>query len=548
MARSIESLLDTKNMSIEELTGRLKVCEEDNSDDDAAGEAGGGKLLLTEEQWRARMKGDGSSGSSGGSGSGKNGRNKGRGKDSRDKGKTSGGASRDDECRYCGKLGHWARDCHKKKREEAHLVKEGEDGDEKPALHMAQICTADDEPEHVGGSVFLNEERAHVRLGEEAEPAEEAWYLDTGASNHMTGDRAVFAKLDTSVTGSVRFGDNSIVQIKGRGVVLMLVRGGEHRELTEVYFIPKLKTSIVSMGQLDENGCPSAIRGGFMSVWDRDERLLVKVPRTRNRLYKVVLKIAQPICLAACRTDTAWTWHERMGHQNFSALQKMARTGMVHGLPTIGHVEQLCEACLAGKQRRSAFPQAAKHRAPEVLDLVHADLCGPISPPTPGGKRHFLLLVDDASRFMWAVLLLSKDAAADAIKRFKAMAELESKRSLRTFRTDRGGEFTSTALGKFFQDHGVQRHLTAPYSPQQNGVVERRNQTVVGMARSMLKAKGMPNRFWGEAVLTAVYILNRSLTRALEGRTPFEAWYGRKPSNTSGPSAASRTPRSPSQG
>jgi transposase InsO family protein len=127
------------------------------------------------------------------------------------------------------------------------------------------------------------------------------------------------------------------------------------------------------------------------------------------------------------------------------------------------------------------FPQAAKHRAPEVLDLVHADLCGPISPPTPGGKWHFLLLVDDASRFMWAVLLPSKDAPADTIKRFKAMAELESKRSLGTFCTDRGGEFMSTALGKFFQDHGVQRHLMAPYSPQQNRVVERRNQTVVGM-------------------------------------------------------------------
>jgi transposase InsO family protein len=207
----------------------------------------------------------------------------------------------------------------------------------------------------------------------------------------------------------------------------------------------------------------------------------------------------------------------------------MARDGMVHGLPRIGHVDQLCDACLAGKQRRVAFPQAAKYRATEVLDLVHADLCGPISPPTPGGKKYFILLVDDSSRFMWAVLLPSKDVVGDTIKRFKAGAELESKHSLRTFRTDRGGEFTSTTLGKFFSEHGVQRHLTAPYSPQQNGVAERRNQTVVGMARSMMKAKGMPNRFRGEAVLTAVYILNRSFTRALDGMTPFEAWHGRKP-------------------
>jgi hypothetical protein len=302
------------------------------------------------------MKGEGSSGDGGGSGSGKYGRNKGRGKDGRDKGKTSGGASRDDECRYCGKLGHWARDCRKKKREEAHLVKEGGDEDEQPALLMARICLASDDPEHADGAVFLNEEHARVRLGDEAEPVEEPWYLDSGASNHMTGNRGAFAKLDTAVTGSVRFGNNSVVAIKGRGVVLMLMHGGEHRELTDVYYIPKLKTSIVSLGQLDETGCPSAIRGGFMIVWDRNDRLLVKVPRSPNRLYKVVLKIGQPVCLSAHNNESAWIWHERLGHQNFGTLQTMARDGMVHGLPRIGHVDQLCDACLAGKQRRAAFP------------------------------------------------------------------------------------------------------------------------------------------------------------------------------------------------
>jgi hypothetical protein len=95
--------------------------------------------------------------------------------------------------------------------------------------------------------------------------------------------------------------------------------------------------------------------------------------------------------------------------------------------------------------------------------------------------------------------------------------------------TDNGGEFTAAEFALYYADEGVQRHYSTPYCPQQNGVVERRNQTVVGMARALLKQRGMPTVFWGEAVVTAVYILNRSPTKALNGRTPYEAWHGRKP-------------------
>jgi len=121
---------------------------------------------------------------------------------------------------------------------------------------------------------------------------------------------------------------------------------------------------------------------------------------------------------------------------------------------------------------------------------------------------------------MWLELLSSKDQAAEA----------ESGRRLRVLRTDRGGEFTSVDFASYCAEEGVVRHLTAPYSPQQNGVVERRNQTIAGTARSLMKAKGLPAEFWGEAVSTAVFILNRSPTKALKGQTPYEAWHGRKPS------------------
>jgi transposase InsO family protein len=155
---------------------------------------------------------------------------------------------------------------------------------------------------------------------------------------------------------------------------------------------------------------------------------------------------------------------------------------------------------------------------------VHVDLCGPVTPATPGGRRYFLLLIDDLSRYMWVVVLGSKGEVTDAIRRAQVAAEAECGNKLRVLRTDNDGEFAS-----YCADEGVQRHYSASYSQQQNVVVERRNLMVVGMARALLKQRGMPAVFWGEAVVMTVYILNRSSTKALNGRTSYEAWYGRKP-------------------
>jgi transposase InsO family protein len=115
---------------------------------------------------------------------------------------------------------------------------------------------------------------------------------------------------------------------------------------------------------------------------------------------------------------------------------------------------------------------------------------------------------------MWLALLSTKDEALDALKKIQQAAETERELKLKAFRIDRGGEFTSKEFASHCEDHGIKHFLTAPYTPQQNGVVERRNQTVVGMARSLLKSMGVPASFWGEAVTTAVYLLNRSPTKS----------------------------------
>jgi transposase InsO family protein len=151
----------------------------------------------------------------------------------------------------------------------------------------------------------------------------------------------------------------------------------------------------------------------------------------------------------------------------------MGRLEMVHGLPLISHAEQFCDTCVLAKHRCGAFPKQSKYCVNKALELVHGDLYGSVKPVTPGRRRYFLLLVDDATRYMWVVLLAAKSKAAGAIKRIQAATKKECGRKLRVLRTDNSGEFTMTEFAAYCVDEGVIRHFSTLYTPQQNGVVER---------------------------------------------------------------------------
>jgi hypothetical protein len=231
------------------------------------------------------------------------------------------------------------------------------------------------------------------------------------------------------------------------------------------------------------------------------------------------LTIDQLVCLAARADKSSWKWHAKFGHLNFLAMQKLYMGDMVRGLPAISEANRLCDGCIISKQRRVSFPSKLNFHVDEALELD--DLCGPIKPATPGGKTMFLLMVDDMCRYMCLIVLSAKSDAARMIKQVQVQAEVECGKKLKVLCTDRGGEFTSSRLINYCNDTDVRRHLTVPYSPQQNGVVERRNQTIIGATRSMLKAANMPRRFWGEAIVMAVYLLNRSPTHNVDGKTPY---------------------------
>jgi len=136
---------------------------------------------------------------------------------------------------------------------------------------------------------------------------------------------------------------------------------------------------------MDERGSEVLIKDGILRIRDREQRLLAKMKRSQNWLYLLDLKAEQPVCLEARHTEEPWLWHARFGHLSFDALGRPEK--MVCGLPHIKHADELCVSCLAGKQRRQPFPKAAKYRAADALELVHGDLCKPITSATHDGRR-----------------------------------------------------------------------------------------------------------------------------------------------------------------
>ena len=328
----------------------------------------------------------------------------------------------------------------------------------------------------------------------------------------------------------MKFGDNSRIQIKGRGNIEITKKDGDILRLLNVLYVPDLAANILSLRRLDEEGCRMTMVGGKLTIFDRNGRLVAEVQRLEGRLYFLKLNVVDQCLVTTEDRSKNWLWHSRFGHINFHSLKEMSKRKLVKGLPLISAPDHVCRSCMAGKHHRSPFPQASHFRAMKPLELVYMDICGPITPSTLGGSMYYLLIVDDFSRLMWVSMLKLKSDALGEFQHFKALVEAEKGTRILCLRSDRGGEFTFTEFNEFCISHGIKRQLTAPHSPQQNGVVERKNRTIMSLVRSMLKEKDLPQELWGEAVNTAVYLLNQASTQSLKGITPYEAWIGRKPS------------------
>ena len=164
------------------------------------------------------------------------------------------------------------------------------------------------------------------------------------------------------------------------------------------------------------------------------------------------------------------------------------------------------------------------------LEIVHSDVCGKLNTPSLGGAEYFLTFIDDYTHYTWVYTLKHKSEVFDKFQKWKALVENESGRKVKVLRTDGGREYTCTVFEQFLETARIRHEQTVPKTPQQNGVAERMNRTLVESVRSMLADSKLPHKFWAEALSTAVYLRNHSPTKAVKGMTPFEVWNQKKPS------------------
>ena len=211
-------------------------------------------------------------------------------------------------------------------------------------------------------------------------------------------------------------------------------------------------------------------------------------------------------------------------------LNKLISKELVIGLPKIKfEKDKLCDACQKGKQVKSSFHSKNIISTSKPLELLHMDLFGPSRTKSFGGNYYALVIVDDYSRYTWTFFLTLKSEAFKAFKKFAKAIQNEKDLKIKVLRSDHGGEFQNELFENFCEENGIMHNFSAPRTPQQNGVVERKNRSLEELARTMLNEYDVPKYFWADAVSTACYVLNRMLIRPILKVTPYELFKGRKP-------------------
>ncbi|GJS88411.1 retrovirus-related pol polyprotein from transposon TNT 1-94 [Tanacetum coccineum] len=234
--------------------------------------------------------------------------------------------------------------------------------------------------------------------------------------------------------------------------------------------------------------------------------------------------------MAKASPTQAWLWHQRLSHLNFNYINLLSKKDVVIGLPKVKYVkDQLCSSCEVSKAKRSSFKTKAVPSSKGQLNLLHMHLCGLMRVASINGKKYILVIVDDYSEYIWTLFLRSKDETPEVLKESLIMIQWNLQALVISVRTDRGTEFLNKTLYAFFKEEGIEHKTSTPRTPEQNGVVKRRNRTLVEVSRMMLSASKLPLFFWAEA-LQCTILKNRSIIIPTHEKMAYHIINDRKPS------------------
>ena len=427
------------------------------------------------------------------------GKNKGKGKVA-DQPKVDNPAPVDAECYHCKGKGHYRRHCPK-------YLKDKEEGRVPESSGILGVLVIE------------------INLASSISD----WVFDTGSCAHICSNVQVLRNKRKLEQGQVQLkvGNGALVAATFVGTVDLTLPTGLVLTLHDVYFVPSISKNIISISVLDCNGYSFTIKDSCCSF--SKDSIYYGSAYVREGLY--ILDLEMPVLnvnakrLKTSHKSSTLIWHCRLGHINDLRIKKLQDAGLLDQFDF--ESIDTCESCLRGKMTKAPFKKKGE-RASDLLSLIHSDVCGPMSTSARGGFLYFVTFTDDFSRYGYVYLIRHKSETFEKFKEFKNEVENQLNKKIKVLRSDRGGEYMSLEFGSYLKEHGIVSQFTPPGTPQWNGVSERRNRTLLDMVRSMMSQASLPISFWGYALETAAYTLNRVPSKSVE-KTPYELWYGKAP-------------------
>nr|GFC32488.1 putative ribonuclease H-like domain-containing protein [Tanacetum cinerariifolium] len=357
-------------------------------------------------------------------------------------------------------------------------------------------------------------------------------YWNSGCSRHMTCNISYLSDFEPFDRGYVSFGKGGC-KIIGKGTI----KTGK-LEFENVYCVKDLKYNLFSVSQICDNknsvlftDAECIALGRNFKLLD-DANILLRTPRQHNMysidLNNIVLHKNLTCLVAKASADECIRWHRRLGHLNVKTMNKLVRHNLVRGLPTKSFDnDHTCTACLKGKRHKASCNSKLVNSVTKPLYTLHMDLFGLTSVSSISHKWYCLVVTDDFSKFTWTFFLRSKDETSDILQKF--ITEIENLKDLKVkiIRCDNGGEFRNKEMNDFCSQNEIKKEFSNARTPQQNGVAERRNRTLIEAARTMLADAKLPVTFWAKAVNTTCYVKNRVLVNKSQNKTPYELFNGR---------------------